>query len=317
MLVASLEILSEALPMKIYEDKYIKSNNCVIAFGNFDGVHNGHKYLLNKAKEYARFNGLDFGVYTFADSPKFAYADHSILTTLQSRLSLLEESINPDFVYLEKFDKVRDMSPCEFVCYFTEMFGCECAFCGENFRFGKNAEGTSDLLVKLMKDSGRTSVVVKSLEYDGDVVSSSGIRKLISDGEVDKAHNLLGYYFGFSSKVVHGAHLGNKLGFPTINQVLPEELVYPKYGVYASIVVYNDKEYMGVTNFGVKPTVSSGNTPVAETFIIDFDGDVYDEYVRLCFVERLRDEKTFSSLNELRDNIAENVEQTKRLFGEK
>lgn len=304
--------------MKIFEKDFKKSNvGCVLAFGNFDGVHIGHRHLLSKAKSYAEANGLDFGVYTFIDSPKFANADHSVLTTLQMRLSLLDYSVSPDFVYLEKFDDVKNMSPGEFTEYIVDKFGCKCSFCGENFRFGKCAEGDAASLSEYMSVLGSDAVVVDSLMYEGVVVSSTRICSLIKEGMIEEAAVLMGDNYGFVSKVIHGAHLGNKLGFPTVNQLIPKEIVCPKYGVYSTLVIADGNEYMGVTNFGVKPTVSHDDSPVAETYIIDFDSDVYDKFIGIYFVKRLRDEMVFSSLDELRDNIAFNVEQTRKFFEEK
>lgn len=304
--------------MEIFESVYDKSkfNNCVLAFGNFDGVHRGHQHLLNMAKQYAKDKGLKLGVYTFSDSPKFANADHSVLSLLGYRLSYIHEYCNPDFVYLEHFDDVKHMLPEAFVNYIIDKFGCVCAFCGENFSFGKGAVGKSIDLVKLMKDSGNDAVIVESLKCGGVVVSSTRIRSLLADGNADEAQELLGAPYGFTSKVVHGAHLGHKLGFPTINQIIPKELVLPKFGVYSTVVVVDGKEYMGVTNFGVKPTVSKDNTPVAETYIIDFNEDVYDKFIGIFFVKRLRDEKSFSSLDELIENISKNVAETKKYFEE-
>jgi riboflavin kinase/FMN adenylyltransferase len=166
-----------------------------------------------------------------------------------------------------------------------------------------------------MKDLGKNAVIVPSVTFDGDVVSSSKICTLLMDGNVEDVCKM-GVLFGFESKVIHGAHLGNKLGFPTINQIVPDELIHPKYGVYSVLATVDGKEYMGVTNFGVKPTVSDENIPVAETFIIDFSGDIYDKLVSLRFVKRLRDEKQFSSLDELKKNISDNVEQTRKYFEE-
>ncbi|MBE6681522.1 MAG: riboflavin biosynthesis protein RibF [Ruminococcaceae bacterium] len=305
--------------MEIFESVYDKSkfNNCVLAFGNFDGVHKGHQHLLNSAKRYAKEKGLTFGVYTFSDSPKFANADHSVLSLLGYRLSYINEFCNPDFVYLEHFDDVKNMNPEMFVRYIVDKFGCVCAFCGENFSFGKEALGKSADLVRLMQESGKDAVIVESLKCGGVVVSSTYIRSLLADGRADEAWELLGAPYGFTSKVVHGAHLGHKLGFPTINQIIPKELVLPRFGVYSTIVIVDGKEYMGVTNFGVKPTVSSDNTPVAETYVIDFDGDVYGKQVGLYFCKKLRDERKFSSLDELKENISINVEQTKKFFEEK
>lgn len=302
--------------MIVFENNYSAESSCVLAFGNFDGVHKGHQHLLNKAKQYARDNGFSFGVYTFSDSPKFANADHSVLSLLQNRLSFIHEYCGPDFVYLEHFDDVKDMLPQMFVDYIVEKFDCVCAFCGENFSFGKGAEGKSGDLVKFMQEKFKDAVIVDSLMEDGIVVSSTYIRSLLSEGKADDAKRLLGSPYGFVSKVLHGAQLGHKLGFPTINQIIPKQLVLPMFGVYSTVVIVDGKEYMGVTNFGVKPTVSSDNTPVAETYVIDFDGDVYGEYVGLYFCKMLRKEKKFSSLEELKENIAINVEQTRLFFKE-
>ena len=273
--------------------------------------------MLNEAKKYAVENGLEFGVYTFIDSPKFRHAEHSLLTDLQGRLSCLDDRVHPDFVYLEKFDDVKDLKPYEFADYIISKFNASVCFCGENFSFGKMASGNAQTLVSLMNDRGAGAIVVPTLKDGGMPISSSGIRSLLEDGNVEKACELLGAPFGFVSKVIHGAHLGHSLGFPTINQIIPKPLAVPKYGVYSTVVTVDGREYMGVTNFGVKPTVSCDNTPVAETYIIDFDGDIYDKYVGLYFCKRLRGEKKFSSLDELKKNITLNVEQTKEFFEEK
>lgn len=305
--------------MEIFESNYKsqEGKECVLALGNFDGVHAGHVHLMKRAKEYAKENNLLFGVYTFLDSPKFFGAHHSILTTTQQRLSYIKERVSPDFVYLEKFDDVKNLSPSQFVDCIIEKFSCKCTFCGENFSFGFKASGKSDDLLLLMKQKGKDAHIVDSLKDDGEIVSSTLIKKLLSEGDAQRAERLLGAPYGFTSKVVHGAHLGHKLGFPTINQVIPTPLVLPKFGVYATVVIVDSKEYMGVTNFGVKPTVSSDGTPVAETYIIDFDGDIYEKYAGIYFLTMLREEKKFGSLDELIENIKLNVKQTREFFKEK
>ena len=305
--------------MKIFESEFSKYNNrkTVLAFGNFDGVHKGHLHLLECARDYAEKNDCDFGVYTFIDSPKFRLASHSLLTDLQGRISAIGHKASPDFLYLEQFDDVRDFSPKEFVDYITGKFDCVCAFCGENFRFGRSASGNSGDLQNLMRNKGNLAFVVDNVYDNGELISSTLIKSLLSVGDVFRASKLLGNPFGFTSRVVHGAHLGHKLGFPTINQILPELLVCPEYGVYSTIVLIDGKEYTGVTNFGVKPTVSADNKPVAETFIIDFNEDLYNKMVGIYFCKKLRGEKKFSSLDELKESIARDVELTKMFFEEK
>ena len=305
--------------MQIFENCYIDDGavGCVLAFGNFDGVHIGHAHLLRSAFDYAKKNNLKFGIYTFRDSPKFKNAKRSVITTLDMRISAFEK-LGADFVYLESFGDVKDFTPEEFVDYIIRKFGCECAFCGDNFTYGKMASGNAGSLLDSMQAKGKNCVVVEGLKIDGITVSSTRIKELLLCGNIEKANELLGAPFMFSSAVIHGAHLGHTLGFPTVNQLVPEELVVPPFGVYSTIAKVDGKEYMGVTNFGVKPTVSGGSSsPVAETYIIDFDGDVYGKSVGISFYKRLRDEKKFSSLDELIKSISENVVDTKKYFEDK
>ncbi|MBP3580111.1 MAG: bifunctional riboflavin kinase/FAD synthetase [Clostridia bacterium] len=305
--------------MKIYENDFFQENKkgCVLALGNFDGVHKGHAYLLDCAKEYADKKGLDFGVYTFVKHPKvLGGKKHEMLCTLQERLSLLKEH-NPDFVYLESFDEVKDLSPESFVDLIVEKFCAECAFCGDNFTFGKMAVGTSGTLELLMKKKGKQAVVVKPVEVDGTVVSSTQIRNCLHEGNAQMAARLLGRGYCFVSTVLHGQELGRKLGFPTINQIVPEEKILPALGVYSSVVAVDGKDYMGVTNIGVKPTVWEDERKImAETHIIDFSGDVYGKTVSVELYKRLRGEKKFKSLSELTQNISQNVQQTREYFKE-
>ena len=305
--------------MKIFEkETFAKVDGCVLVFGNFDGVHIGHRHLMGKAKEYASQHNLALGIYTFSDSPKFRNPEHSLLTDIETRLSLIDCCCSPDFVYLERFDDVKELSPVQFVDYIISFFDCKCTFCGENFSFGKGASGNSGDLVSLMKKRDGDAFTVESVKTDGIIVSSSYIKELLTNGNAEKAEELLGKAYGFTSKVVHGAHLGHSLGFPTINQVIPKALIKPKYGVYSTVVIIDGRKYMGVTNFGVKPTVSNdSDSPVAETFIIDFDGDVYDRFVTVLFCKMLREERKFSSVDELKKNIRINVEQTKEFFSKK
>lgn len=307
--------------MKMLENGFTKTENkgCVLALGCFDGVHLGHQYLLSEAKKYARENGLEFGVYTFSQIPKFKKTSHSLIMSNTQRMSKISYFSECDFVYSEQFELVKNMTSSEFVDYIVEKFDCRCAFCGENFFFGKDAVASCENLRSLMKKKGREAVVVECLKINGIEVSSTQIRQLLRQGEVSLARKLLGgEAYGFVSKVVHGAKLGHTLGFPTINQIIPESIVLPKAGVYSTIVVIDGKEYLGVTNFGTKPTVSNcDDEKICETYIIDFDGNIYDKYVGVYFYKMLREEIKFSSLEELKKNISMNVEQTKIYFEDK
>ena len=289
----------------------------VVAVGNFDGVHKGHQLLLDKARKYASENDLLFGVYTFLMHPRFApKKKQELLTTLQEKLSFLS-NLNVDFVYLEEFSDVKDFSPQEFVDMICEKFGSECTFCGENFTFGKMAAGNENTLLKLMSDKGKKSVTVETLKVDGSVVSSTEIRRFIREGDVESAAALLGEPYSFTSPVIQGAKLGRTMGFPTINQQIPDGKIIPAFGVYSSVVIVDGKEYIGVTDVGVKPTVSDDERKIlAETHILDFDEDVYGKYASVLLMKRLRGEKKFRNLSELTEEIAKNVGQTREYFKE-
>ncbi len=304
--------------MKIFRKENlldINSKGCVLALGNFDGVHKGHALLINSAKEYAVKNGLEFGIYTFSHHPKHSFSsNHNLLCTPEERLEIFE-SLGADFCYLESFDSVKDMSPECFVKYIVESFNCKCTFCGDNFSFGKMAVGNSKTLCELMSENGKNSVVVDAVKIDGIVVSSTYIRSLIQNGETEKAMEFLGRPYSIKSEIIHGQRLGNTLGFPTTNQTFPDDKIIPAYGVYACKVIIDSMQYSGVADVGVKPTVSGDERQIlAETHIIDFDKDVYGKKSTLCLYKHLRTEKKFKSLSELRDNIKNDVEQTKNYF---
>lgn len=311
--------MTEIRNMKVYEKEYPTQNKkgCVLALGNFDGVHTGHRLLLEKARKYANDNGLEFGVYTFLKHPKLAVVKrHELITTLQEKLSFLS-FIGVDFVYLEEFSDVKDFSPQEFVDMICEKFSAECTFCGENFTFGKMAAGNEKMLQQLMSGKGKKSVTVETLKVDGSVVSSTEIRRLIHEGDMESVSLLAGEAYGFTSTVIQGAKLGRTMGFPTINQQIPEEKIIPAYGVYSSVVIVDGKEYKGVTDVGVKPTVSDDERKIlAETHILDFNEDVYGKLVSVFLKKRLRGEKKFRNLSELTKEIEKNVEQTREYFKE-
>ena len=191
---------------------------------------------------------------------------------------------------------------------------CSCvhAVCGENFRFGCRASGTPDILNELMH--GESTVV--SLFTDGDViVSSTYIRELLRLGEIEKANRLLCNEYSLCEPVLHGKALGRKLGFPTVNQESVSKKLILKHGVYATVCTLGDKQYFGVTNVGVRPTVESTDRKNIETYMIGYDGDCYGERIKVSFVKRLRDEMKFSDIDALKVRVLADIEETKAFFG--
>lgn len=200
------------------------------------------------------------------------------------------------------FKSVVDVAPRKFVeDMLIKTLKAKKLCCGFNYTFGKNGEGNTELLAEICKENGIELQVLPPVEEKEGVVSSTLIRELIKDGNVRRANELLGSYFGFGGEVVHGQHLGRELGTPTLNQSLHEELVVPKFGVYASCVTLDDgRKFCGVTNIGVKPTVGEF-APLCETWMPDYSGEeLYGKTVDVRLIDFIRGEKKFSSLDELK-----------------
>lgn len=274
----------------------------VCALGGFDGVHIGHAAILRRAAETASEIGTAPAVWTFDTAPG-AMSSASI-STLTQRLRLFREN-GMDFAVLESFDEIRSMPADEFVrTVLIGTMGCRVAVCGYNFTFGRGGEGHSADLCRLMRQYGGDAETVGEIRLKGDTVSSSRVRSLISDGDVKTAAELLGRPFTVEGEIIHGRHLGHTIGIPTCNQALPDGVVTPKLGVYASEITVDGKTYPSVTNIGMRPTVADlpggDSCPVAETHIIS-NGipDMYGKTAVTSLLGFIREERKFSSVGEL------------------
>ena len=286
----------------------------VLALGDFDGVHLGHRKLLETTVRLAADIGGRAGVYTFRINTKkmLGAKDFSLLTTDAEKNELFA-ALGIDFVCADEFEAVKDFTPEEFCAYLAKRFAPSAVVCGENFTFG------SDSLRRLLGAYGCKVEIVPSVVLDGVCVSSTAVRRLIADGDMEKACRFLGYAYFIRTKVVHGAELGRKLGFPTVNQLEYSGKAVPKFGVYACLCRVDGKSRPGVVNVGVRPTVSQGlsHPPVVfETHILDFKEDLYGRDITVSFCKMLRPEKKFASLDELQANVLKNIEQTRAYFQE-
>lgn len=300
-----------------YSNDNINIQPCVLALGNFDGVHKGHAFLLRKTYEYAKSINSKLGVYTFEANPKLSCGEKTtrLISTNQEKISAFEK-LGVDFVYFEDFSKVKNLKKQAFAAYISEKFNVQSVFCGENFKYAKGADGDCDSLKKDLEKLSISLNVISLLSHYGESISSTRIRNLIENGDIKTANELLGYNFSICDKVVHGNFLGHKIGFPTVNLKLRDNIVHPMYAVYASEIIIDGQKYYGVTNIGTKPTVSDDlNNAYAETHIFDFDDSIYDKTicVRLCTL--IRKEKKFSNLEELMLAIKKDVCFAKKFFG--
>ena len=276
-----------------------KNMGCAVAVGSFDGVHLGHRRLISSLVNEAKHIGVPSAVFTFdtEDNPKSA----PILAQTEMKYSILR-SLGVDFVVSAPFSAFRDISAENFVIDVLLGFaGARALVCGYDFRFGKDKKGDVQLIRRLVADKASV-IMTDAYVHDGSPVSSTRIRKLISDGLVDQAGALLGRYFSFSAPILHGAKLGRKLGFPTVNQAYPHGLVRPRFGVYAVKVRLGDIICGGVANVGIKPTVGSDFVS-CETHIFDYTGDCYGEIAEISFLDFIRPEERFNSLEALKYQV--------------
>ena len=291
--------------MKIITDRDLPlDGGCVLSLGNFDGVHIGHTMLLEAACETAKTLGIPSVVWTFGESPQNVIAGRSAvkyITGSSEKVRLLS-AVGCDAVYFADFQQYRDCSPEDFVRRVLVR------------HFAKNRSGNSETLANLMASSGKRCTVVPPVIKNSVVVSSTLIRQYITDGDISAASELLGRRYSFVLPVVEGRHLGRSIGFPTINQRFPDYQLVPSYGVYACLCEIDGVYHPGVSDIGVKPTVSNEGIVLCETHILSFSENMYDKEVRVLLFDKLRDEKKFASLGELKAAVAEDVRRTVNYF---
>lgn len=287
----------------------------VISLGFFDGLHLGHRLLLQRASDEAKTRGLESAVFTFSEDG--IKPGGSRLMSFDEKLSALGSS-GVFTVFAADFKSVRDLSPEDFVRdLLIGACGATVAVCGFNFRFGRDAVGDSDELCRLMRKYGGETIVIDPVSVGNRTVSSTAIRSALARGEVDLAAELLGRPHSLDAPVAHGARIGHTIEFPTLNQYFHPTAVIPKYGVYAVRCVIGGVEMDGVCNIGVRPTVGGEDKPRCETHVFGFDREIYGEHVRVKFLRFLRAETKFSSLDELRAQIALDVAAAKEYFENK
>ena len=287
-----------------------------IALGFFDGVHIGHAALLNKTKQRAAEIGVMPSVLTFdvhPDSLVFK-KDVPLINSAIERESIIRSRFGIDNVVFIHFnERVMRMDWRDFVDELINELGAAWVVVGHDFCFGYKGLGTAERLRDYCTEKGIGCDIIDPVCLDGVVVSSTLIRELIANGDIKKANEYLGHPHTLADTVRSGYHLGTKMGTPTINMKLPEGVLSPRRGVYATRVYLEDGSvYSAVTNVGVRPTVSNGNSVSVESFILDFSGDLYGRQVRLEFYEFIRDERKFASQEALAEQIKRDAEIAKR-----
>lgn len=297
-----------------------RGGETVVAFGMFDGVHEGHAQLMRTANELAALHDLTSVVYTFSSHPMATYAPERVPAQLDTRSEKVRAiaRMGIDAAVLRPFDRnYASQTPEEFVRAFCEALHPRHVVIGFNYSFGAKGAGKAEDMIRLGKAYGFETHVVPEFCMDGSPVSSTRIRAAVAAGDMEEAGKMLGYPYTLSGVVQHGKKLGRKLDFPTANLCWPAGKAVPPRGVYAAMAYVRERWYMAAVNIGRQPTAPSGNVTI-EANLIDYEGgEFYGCHMRLCFFVRLREEKKFESLEALREEVLKNREQVRAYFAGK
>lgn len=310
----------------IYNTPAIVPEPSVATIGFFDGVHEGHRYLIRQVKETASAKGLHSALVTFPVHPrKVMNADYrpKLLNTPEEKLNLLTET-EADYCFIQDFTlALSQLSAQDFMLHILkEQYNIKCLLIGYDHRFGNNrSEGFEDY-VRYGQQIGIEVLQARAYINKNNTnaaenlpVSSSLIRKLLGKGDIRQANQCLGYEYFLTGTVVGGYQVGRKIGFPTANLDIdnPEKLI-PADGVYAVWVTFDDKTLMGMLNIGVRPTVNNGNNRTIEVNILHFHSDIYDKKIRLTLVKHMRPELKFDTMEELIAQLHKDAEEAEALL---
>ena len=291
----------------------------VIALGFFDGVHKGHGALLRTVAQAADRLGAMPCAFTFDRSPTAAITGQTIplLSSVEDRVWLMRRYYGIEEVIVAPFDGMQKMDWQDFVSeYLQKELGCVHVVAGHDFHFGYMGKGNPQRLQEKCRELGMGCDIIQKVEQDGITISSTYIRTLIAQGEMERADQFLGHPHTLTNRVAHGKKIGTTtLGFPTVNLLIPNGVIVPAYGVYATRVWFDGQCRCAVTNVGVRPTVEDNDGHVTvEGFILDFDGDLYGHEIRMEFYKYLRPEQCFPSMDALAAEIRRNAQQTRDYF---
>lgn len=291
--------------MIVLEDNFntISEYKTYIALGSFDGLHIGHMSLINKAIELSALNNAKSMIYTFKNHPLSIVNKNKmpkLLMDNDTKLELLRK-LNIDIVNLAHFNnEFMKISPEDFVINMIRHYNLKGIIVGFNYKFGYKNSGDIKLLEKLSRKFNFELYIINPVIYSGDIVSSSRIRSLISNGNVKKANKMLLTPFMLQGEIIKGRQIGRTIEFPTANLKYNDDIIEPGIGVYFTLVEHKGKIYKGITSVGYNPTVEDFKKNISiETYILDFDQNIYGENIRIYFITKMRDEMKFNSLTEL------------------
>lgn len=290
-----------------------KDKNTVLTIGTFDGIHLGHQKIIEKVKKKASLNRARSLVVTFNPHPKKILSkagNIKILSTLKEKITTLE-NLGIENLFVIEFTKEFSQIPAEnfFTDYIIKGTGIKEIIIGYDHHFGKGRNGGFETLMEMGQEHNFSVDRVGEVEFGGDIISSTKIRSALAGGEIGIVNSYLGRYYTFGGTVVRGDRRGRLLGFPTANIKLDEEdKLLPALGIYMVEFIVSNNNYYGLLSIGRRPTFYNSGDIVPEVYVYDFDKEIYDEYVTVNVIERLRGEEKFSSAEELIEQMNKDKE---------
>lgn len=306
------ELVNYMRIVKKRQSATVQDTPAAIAMGFFDGVHIGHQAVLRAVAQYGDAHHLRKGVFTFEKGPK-GDAQGRLLITEQQKHQCMRD-LGMDTCYQPVFSSFSHLSPTDFFYQvLLEEYHAKALFCGEDFRFGALRAGDIHLLQQLCQENHIHLCIVPLTDYLGEEVSSSRIRLALAQGDIPAVNAMLGRPYTIDFPVQYGKGLGSKLGMPTINQIFPQNIQTPAYGVYITQTRLEGECWPSATGFGTRPTVDDG-APSCETFIPGYTGSLYEKSIPVSFYEKIADPVKFQSLEELSKQVARYAKMAQEYF---
>lgn len=297
----------------ITDVKDIQLHETAVALGKFDGFHRGHQLLIQQLTQWQE-QGMTGVIFTFAP------AGERIGSTklIDSRTEKIHKAEKTGVDILLEYPFTKEFASLEPEAFVTDILmkqlDVQAVAIGRDFRFGKNRAGDAEMLVELGKKYGFQVRVFDKMKEKQEEISSSAIRNAIMNGQMKLAASYMGKSYSIYGEVVHGQGLGHTIGIPTTNQLISEEKLVPPFGVYVARILWKNQEYYGIANLGCKPTVSKGDVLGLETYIFDFQQEIYGEWIEVELLEFIRPEQKFDTVEALLKQIKSDIEFTKIRF---
>lgn len=291
--------------------------NLSICLGFFDGVHEGHKVVLKNAVNLAHQNGLKSAVLTFKEHPLCYLQNRTpqYIVPIEERLNVIAKQ-GIDFAYVIDFDEnIADLLALDYLKnIIIKNFSPKFITTGFNHYFGANKNGDSTFLRAYEKEFGYKFFEIPPITYNNTLISSSKIRQMVKDGNLENIPHLLGESFYIKGRVITGNRIGRTISFPTANIKYPKDIIRPPKGVYVARVSYDDCEFNAMVNLGTRPTIGQSHCLLLEAHVLDFQDNLYDKDIKVSFIKKVRDERKFESLPDLKSQLVKDEKTIREFF---